>query len=125
MLQVHIAALVFTMAETKLAGPAWWDGDAVWYLMARTLSRPSDLTFLRRHEFFLNAWTHGIVLAELAFPILVWNRLTRPVVIAAVAIAWLTLPILTGEWLLPVFSAAALLAFIPAEWYTPSEVAQR
>lgn len=116
LLQIHVALLVFTMAESKLAGGAWWDGDAVWYLTAQTVSRPLNLTFLRPHEYFLNAWTHFIVLAEVAFPLLVWNRLCRPVVMTAVALAWLSLVPLTGEWLLPVFLAAGIAAFVPTEW---------
>lgn len=113
--QIHFAVLVLTMAQEKLAGPAWWDGEAAWYLAARTLSRPLDLSFLRQNELLTNAWTQGIILAEVTFPVLVWSRYCRPLVLALSAVAWLSLPLLTGEWLVPLLLTGGWIAFLPSE----------
>jgi hypothetical protein len=117
LIQLHLACLVFAMAEAKLQGPVWWDGDAVWYLTANTLSRPVDLSFLRGRTILINAWTHAIILVEVLFPFAIWVRWSRGIVLAVAAVVWLTLPLLTGEWLFPVAMAAGLLAFVPAAWW--------
>jgi hypothetical protein len=117
LIQIHLAFLVFAMATAKLQGPVWWDGDAVWYLTANTLSRPVDLTFLRGRTILINAWTHAIILVEVLFPFAIWMRWSRGIVLAVAGTLWLTLPLLTGEWLFPLAMAAALLAFVPATWW--------
>lgn len=117
LIQLHLACLVFAMVAAKLPGPVWWDGEAVWYLTANTLSRPVDLTFLRGKTLLINAWTHAIVLVEVLFPFAIWIRWSRGIVLAVAGIVWLSLPLLTGEWLFPFAMAAGLLAFFPADWF--------
>ncbi len=122
LLQIHLALLVLSMAEAKLTSPAWWDGEAVWYLTASTLSRPLDLTFLRPMPLIINAWTHAIVLVEVLFPALVWFPRLRCPVLAVASVVWLSLPLLTGEWMFPLAMSAALLAFVPAAWLSAKPV---
>ncbi len=117
LLQIHVAFLVFSMAEVKLANQVWWDGDAVYYLTANTLSRPVDLTILRKSPIVVDVWTHAIFLTELLFPILIWFPLFRRGLLCVAAAVWLSLPLLTGEWLFPLAMAGALLAFVPATWW--------
>jgi hypothetical protein len=111
-MQVHLAALYFVMGAAKLYGDFWWDGEAIWFLMAQTHSRPIDLSFLRGWELLLNAWTHLIAFTHLAFAALVWNRLTRPIVLALAAVTWLSLIPVTGQALLCLLMTAASVVYI-------------
>lgn len=113
LIQLHLAAFVAMMALAKLNGDAWWDGEALWHLLARPESRPLDLTALRNYELVVNFWTHAVVYFELAFPLLIWNRLARPILLILGAIIWLTLALATGQWLLGLALVAASLAFVP------------
>jgi hypothetical protein len=121
LIQVHFAAFVLMMGLSKLNGDAWWQGEGIWHLLAQTHSRPFDLTFLRDSltnryfELIVNFWSHAVVYVELAFPILVWPRLTRPLILAAAALAWLSLIPATGLWLFSLTLIVASLAFVPAE----------
>jgi hypothetical protein len=122
LMQVHFAAFYLMMALAKTYGDAWWDGAAAWHLLAQTHSRPVDLSSLRGNEFLLNAWTHFIAWTQLLFPFLVWNRFSRPVVLAAAALMWLSLLPLTGLTSFCLLMLIGLLCFLPAEtfarWHT-------
>ena len=119
LIQVHMAAFVAMMGLTKLNGDAWWLGDGIWSLLAQTHSRPLDLTFLRKSltepyfELVVNFWSHAVIFVELAFPILVWNRLARPLILGLAAAVWLSLILATGAWLFSLTLCAACLAFVP------------
>ncbi|MFN0018454.1 MAG: hypothetical protein ACKVP0_09360 [Pirellulaceae bacterium] len=122
LMQVHFAAFYLMMALAKTYGDAWWDGAAAWHLLAQTHSRPMDLSSLRGSEFLLNAWTHFIAWTQLLFPFLVWNRFSRPVIVAAAALMWLSLLPLTGLTSFCLLMFVGLACFLPAEtfarWHT-------
>ena len=111
LIQVHLAAFVFMMGMSKLSAEPWWQGDAIWYLIAQTQSRPVNLTSLRSSPFVINAWTHAIVAFEFAFPILIWNRFARPILLILGIILWLSLGIVSGHMIFAVGMIAASCAF--------------
>jgi hypothetical protein len=119
LIQVHTAMFVAMMGLSKLYGDAWWGGGAIWLLLAQTESRPLDLTGIRRAgglgELPLNFWAHATVLTELVYPVLIWNRLARPLVIALAAVVWLLLSLATGSILLALALITASGSFLPAE----------
>ena len=121
LLQVHLAMFYAMMAFSKLYGDAWWDGAAVWMLLAQTQSRPLNLTSLRNAgqfgEYIINIWTQGILYFELTFPILIWNRLARPLLVALGVIVWASLILATGELLFGLTMMLANLAFMPPEFF--------
>jgi hypothetical protein len=127
LIQVHVAMFYAMMGLTKLYGDAWWDGNAVWFLLAQTQSRPLDLSGLRQlgesGEYLLNAWSHGIVYFELAFPVLIWNRFTRPVLLVLTPIVWLANVLVTGLVLFGLAMTAASLIF--AACPAPAEESKR
>jgi len=118
LIQVHLAMFYAMMGLTKLYGDAWWEGSGVWVLLAQTQSRPLDLTGLRQlgqsGEYLLNFWAHAIVYFELAFPILIWNRFTRPLLLVAAIFIWLSLIVASGLVLFGLTMIVANLAFVPA-----------
>jgi hypothetical protein len=122
LIQVHLAMFYAMMGLTKLYGDAWWDGEAIWLLMAQTQSRPVDLTGLRRAgqfgEYLLNFWAHSVVYFELAFAVLIWTRVGRPVLLALSVVVWLSLMMVTGQLLFGLLMLAAGVAFVPAHVFT-------
>ena len=103
------------MALTQLAGQVWWAGEAVWWVMARTESRLVDLTGLSTSMYVINLWTHAIVLFELMFPLLVWNRLARPLLLTLAVLLWIPLALLTGAVSFCALMLVANLAFLPPD----------
>ena len=102
------------MGLTKLWGDAWWNGDAIWFLLAQTLSRPVDLSALHGWQYLVNFWTHAIVYFELAFPILIWNRHARPLLLGLGVLLWGSLLLATSLLLFSLTLIVASLAFVPA-----------
>ncbi|MCH2124087.1 MAG: hypothetical protein MK165_04810 [Pirellulaceae bacterium] len=113
-IQVHLAALYFIMALSKLAGDTWWAGEAVWWLIARSETRLIDLTFLSDLPayYVVNAWTHLIVFFELSFALLVWYRIARPLLLGIALLMWTTLALLTGALLFCLAMMVANLVFV-------------
>ena len=121
--QVHLAMFYAMMGLTKLYGDAWWEGSAVWILLAQTQSRPLDLTSIRRWgqigEYVVNFWTHAIVYFELAFGILIWTRIGRPILLWLSVLIWASVILVTGQLLFGLTMLAANVAFLPAKAFEP------
>ncbi|MDX1943908.1 MAG: hypothetical protein SFU86_00765 [Pirellulaceae bacterium] len=116
-IQVHLAAFVAMLAAAKMYGDAWWDGEAIWFLIAQTHSRPVDLSALHNWHYLINFWTHLVAYFELAFPILIWNRQARPLLIGLGAAIWLSLIPVTGLLVFSLTLVVASLAFVPASTF--------
>ena len=114
LLQVHLAMLYACMGLSKLFADTWWSGSAVWSLITRSESRLIDLTWLHGHPFVINFWTHSIVLFEIGFAILIWNRLARPLLLAMAVAMWCSITLLTGQFTFLAMMLTANLAFVPA-----------
>ena len=120
LIQVHLVLLYVVMALSKLLSESWWNGTGVWWLMSRPESRLFDLTGLADVTigntpvgiYAINFWTHLVVLFELAFAVLVWNRILRPIVLAWSVIHWIGIGILLGQPLLAVTMIGANVAFL-------------
>jgi hypothetical protein len=121
LIQVHVAMFFLMMALTKLYGDAWWDGNAIWYLLAQTQSRPINLSSLRgwgrSGALLINSWTLAVVYYELAFPILIWNRLARPLLLVLGLAIWTSLILATGHLLFGLAMLTATAAFLPASLF--------
>ena len=116
LIQVHVCMLYVMFALSKLASPVWWLGGGAYLLAAQSEARVVDFTFLRDYLFVINLWTHAIVLFELAFPILIWGRLWRPIMIALSLPIWLGIALLTGLVDFALLMILVNLAFIPGAW---------
>jgi hypothetical protein len=112
LMQVHLAGFIFLVACAMLGSPFWWNGTALWSLEAQELSRPLDLAWLRNFPKLMNGWTHLFVLINLLFPILVWNRLLRPLVVTLGIMAWALMIPLTGQVLYVAAVITAMCAFL-------------
>jgi hypothetical protein len=112
LIQVHLAMWIAMMGFSKLTGDTWWTGLGMWWLIARRESRLLDLSWLHAHPDVVDVWTHAIVLFELAFPILVWNRLARPLLLCFAALIWTSLALVTGDITFALALGTASMAFI-------------
>ena len=113
LIQVHLSVIYFLMAIAKLKSPVWWSGTAVWGLLAKPESRLIDLPWLAdpRWIYLLNAWTLAIVLFELAFSLLIWIKIARPLLLALAVPLWISTALLTGMTSWALVMLIANLAF--------------
>lgn len=121
LIQLHVVAFYLMMGLSKLGGISWWNGNAMWWLMAQPDHRLVDLTFLRGEKLRLLvfAWTHLVVLFELVFGLLIWFRIWRPLLTVLAIFHWLGLGLVTGHWEFAILMSGLSLAFAP--WQTLAE----
>lgn len=120
LIQVHLVLLYAMMGLSKLYSESWWNGTGVWWLMARPESRLLDLTGLAEITmgttpvgiYLVNFWTHAVVIFELAFAVLIWNRMLRPLLLAWSVLHWVGIGIVLGQPLLAITMIGANAAFV-------------
>jgi hypothetical protein len=112
LIQVHLALWIAMMGLSKLPGEVWWTGVGTWLLIARKESTLVDLTALRSTPLVIEFWSHAVVMFEMAFPILIWVPLARPLLLAIGVIIWGSLALATGELTWAVMMCVASMAFI-------------
>jgi hypothetical protein len=116
LMQVHLALIFGAMVIAQLQTGTWWQGTAVWWLMARPESRLIDLTGMTHmglaFEYLVNFLTHVIVLYELCFVFFIWNPLARPILLVVGAFVWLLLALIGGAVSFALIMFVATLAFL-------------
>ncbi len=116
LMQVQMAALFFFSGVGK-RGEDWWNGDAIWSLFTTyAYYNRFVLDVFASHYWLVNAATYGTILIEVAFPFLVWQRATRPYMLAAAVFLHVQFAIFLG---LPYFSFVMIMghmSFVRPEW---------
>jgi hypothetical protein len=119
LLQVHLCVVYCFSGCGKMLGASWWEGTALWGAAANVQYRTLDLTWLARHPLVTNLLTLGTLFWEVAYPALVWPRLTRRLWIAMAVMVHLGIGLAMGMMEFGLAMIAANLAFIPAAtWHT-------
>ncbi|QDU88353.1 Vitamin K-dependent gamma-carboxylase [Pirellulimonas nuda] len=83
LMQIHLCVMYLFAGLGKVKGDRWWDGTATWFTIANDAYRSTDMTWLANHLYLLDFLTHATVAWELSYCFLVWNRFTRPWILAA------------------------------------------
>jgi len=117
LIQVHMAIVYLCAGLGKLQGSQWWDGSAVWSVMATKELAPFNVTGLGRlgDAACLGISSFGVLLTlgfEIGFIFLIWNRAARPVMLALAVFLHAGIGLFMG---LGAFGAAMLagcLAFV-------------
>jgi predicted DCC family thiol-disulfide oxidoreductase YuxK len=117
LIQLHLV-LIYAMAGlAKLQGQAWWTGMAIWGTLASVEFSLLDLTWLARWPRVLNVLTHAALLIELSYGVLVWVRVLRPPLLAAVVLLHVAIAVCApGLIEFGLAMIAANLAFVSPRW---------
>jgi predicted DCC family thiol-disulfide oxidoreductase YuxK len=117
LIQLHFCLIYGMAGLAKLQGPSWWGGTALWGTLASGEFNLLDFTWLASHPYLLNLLTHGSLAIEVLYPVLIWPRATRPLMIGMVVLLHfgigLTAPGLAEFGLAMV---AGNLAFVSGPW---------
>lgn len=125
-LQFQVCLLYAAAVLFKLRGDAWLNGSAVYIVQQLTEFQHFPVPGFLRTPFMSKVQTWGTLVAEFSFPLLVWFRDTRMLVIAAMVVLHLgieySMNIQLFEWTL---MSAMVLFLTPSEikrilWANPS-----
>src|SRR5579871_5411674 len=97
LMQIQMAAIFFYSAISKLHSDIWLTGDAVWIMFTSVDYYHSTMVnLLASHYWIGNLATYGTILVEIAFPFLIWQRTTRPYLLAAAIVLHVLFAVLMG-----------------------------
>ena len=113
LLQIHTLFFYVVMATTQLRHDTWWEGEALWTMLAASETRPIDLSWLGTTPLALNLITQAVIVFEIAFPILIWKATLRPLLIFLSGIFWIVLGLSSGLLLYCLLMFSLGLAFWP------------
>lgn len=117
LIQLHLVLIYGLAGLGKLQGPSWWNGMALWGTMTAGEFVALDFTGLSRWPLLIQFLTHASLALELLYPILVWVRIARPLLLAGIAVLHLGIAVMSPG--LTEFSLAMLtanLAFVSGSW---------
>lgn len=117
LIQYQVALIYFSSGVSKFAGGVWRDGSAVYYALTSNVVQrwPLDAMPPVLQDLSILA-TYGTLVFELGFPLLVWGRRTRALVLWAGVMlhlgVWLTLEVGPFSWVM----TATYVAFLDPEY---------
>ncbi len=115
LIQVHMCVIYFFAGISKLQGPSWWDGSAMWRAFSNLEYQSSDMTWLAWHPYWLNLMTHVSVLWEVAFAFLIWQPRWRPLMLAGAVVLHVGIGLCLGMWTFALIMLVGCASFLPTE----------
>jgi hypothetical protein len=115
LIQVYLCVIYLFGGIAKMRGQMWWTGHAFWYSIANYEYQSFDMTWLIHYPVVLALLTHVTVFWEAYYCVLIWPRLTRPLVLAMAVAVHGGIALFLG---MPTFGLAMLignLAFVRPE----------
>ena len=116
LIQLHLAFIYGAAGLAKLQGAAWWDGTAMEYLVNTPEFRRADLSGMSAFPMLLNLLTHGALALEILYPVLIWVRPLRPLVLAAVVAMHVGIDRTLGLTEFGLAMMAGNIAFVSGPW---------
>jgi predicted DCC family thiol-disulfide oxidoreductase YuxK len=117
LMQIQMAVLFFYSAVSKLNAEIWLNGDAVWIVFTTgEYYNSMILDVLASHYWLVNLATYGTILIEIAFPFLIWQRSTRPYLLAAAIFLHLQFGLLMGLFYFSFVMIMGHMSFLRPEW---------
>jgi hypothetical protein len=116
MIQIHLALVYGMSGLSKLMGPEWWDGTAMEMIVLTPEYRRFDLTGLAAFPLLLSSLTHAGLFLEVSYPVLIWVRKLRPLILGSVVMMHAGIDLILGLTEFGLAMIAANLAFVSGPW---------
>jgi len=114
LMQIQMAVLVLRSGIEKTG---WNGGDAAWPAFTDyEFYNPVIPELLARHDWLADVATDAAILIAVAFPFLIWQRRTRPYMLAAALSLHLTSAVLAGSVYLSFVMSMGHMSFLRPEW---------
>lgn len=116
LIQCHLVFIYGMAALAKFQGADWWNGNAFWGTVAAGEFRLFDLTWLASYPSLIQFCTHAGLALELSYPVLVWVRPIRPLMMAAIVFMHVGIGVTLGLTEFSLAMIAGNLAFCDGRW---------
>jgi len=98
LLQLHLCAVYFWAGFSKLKGPTWWTGEAMWNVLANAEYQTIDLTWMAWVPWLPFLIAHITIAWEISFISLVWNPRLRPLILTMGTLMHFGIGAFLGMW---------------------------
>ena len=115
LIQIHMCIVYLFAAIGKLQGETWFTGEAIWNALASREYQTIDMTWLADHMWLVALMTLLALAWELAYPALIWPRLTRPLMIGIAVLVHLGIGMSMGMLTFGLIMIVGNLAFVESE----------
>ena len=115
LIQVHMCVIYLFAGISKLQGPSWWSGEAMWRAFANLEYQSLDMTWLAWHPWLVNLMTHVSVVWEISFCVLIWKPLWRPLMLAGAVVLHVGIGLCLGMWTFGLIMLVGCASFLPNE----------
>ncbi len=122
LIQVHMCVIYLFAGVSKLQGPSWWDGEAMWRAFANLEYQSLDMTWLAWHPWLVNAMSHVSVLWEISFCVLIWQKRWRPLVLAGAIVLHVGIGACLGMWTFGLIMLVGCASFLPDDLFQQARV---
>ncbi len=117
LIQLHLVVIYGMAGLAKLQGPAWWNGTAIWKTMVTGEFVAIDFTALAAWPLLVNVITHASLTLELLYPVLVWVKIVRPLLLAGLVAMHVGIAVMSpGLTEFALVMIAGNLAFVSGPW---------
>ncbi len=117
LIQLHLCLIYASAGLAKLRGKSWWDGTAALIILVTPEYRVRDLTWLAAFPSVVYLLTHLTIALELFYPILVWVRLLRPIVVVGMILLHAGIELTLGLTEFSLAMIAGNFAFLPSRLF--------
>ncbi|MFI5459518.1 MAG: thiol-disulfide oxidoreductase [Isosphaerales bacterium] len=117
LIQLHLVVIYGLAGLAKLQGRSWWNGTSVWKTMTTGEFVVLDFTALAAWPLLVNLLTHVSLALELVYPVLIWVRIVRPILLAGVAVLHVGIAVMSpGLTEFALVMLAGNVAFVSGGW---------
>ena len=113
MIQLQLCIIYGYTGMEKLKGASWWDGTALWSVLANPQMVIADMTWVRSVPYIVIATTFMTVLFEVYFPVLVWNKKIRGFVLVFGVFFHSGIGLLMALWSFALIMMSPYILFVP------------
>ncbi len=114
LIQFHMCVIYFFAGISKLQGPSWWSGEAMWLAFANREYQTLDMTWLAWHPWLVNSMSLVTLCWEISFCVLVWRPLWRPIVLFGAVVLHVGIGVCLGMWTFALIMLVGCASFLPA-----------
>ena len=115
-LQLQLCIIYVYSGLEKLKGQSWWDGTALWSVLANPQMVIADFTWTRHVPLLIVLISFSTILFELYFPVLVWVKAVRKYLLATGIFFHIGIGVVMALWSFAAVMITPYALFLPEEY---------
>jgi len=117
LMQIQMAVIFFYTGVSKIKWDEWRNGDAIWMTLSTSDYYNNLYLYVLAHQYWIGVLaTYLTIFIELAYPFLIWQRRSRPYMLAAAVFLHLEFAFFLGLIHFSFVMVMGHMSFLRPEW---------